>query len=102
MKCNFKWNVVRKKTILKFLVLLVCLTVFARWYFMEVCHKYALKYTNSVKFDLRIDKVQPPAITICFEPHFKKSVHEKYKTHDGIFFENTHPHILSNMTIKVS
>ena len=104
MKCfrNFKWSFVRKRTIIRGIILLVCLVVFAKWYLITVFEKYALKYTNTAKFDLRIEEVHPPAITICFEPHFKKSVHDKYKTHDGIFFENTHPQIVSNMTIKVS
>ena len=89
MKCfrNFKWSFVRKRTIIRGIILLVCLVVFAKWYLITVFEKYALKYTNTAKFDLRIEEVHPPAITICFEPHFKKSVHDKYKTHDGIFFE---------------
>ena len=100
--CNFKWSIVSKATILKCLVLLVCLTVFSKWYFISLCEKYASKYTDAVKFDLRIEKVHPPTITVCFEPHFKKYVHDKYKTHDGIFFENTHPDVMNKTSIKVN
>ena len=96
------WKIVSKIVILQCFVLLVCFTVFTKWYFIPVSKKYAEQLTNTAKYEKRITKIEPPAVTICFEPHFKQSVYDKYKITADIFFFDAYPDVMKTKTIKVS
>ena len=97
-----KWKIVSKIVILQCFVLLVCFTVFTKWYFIPVSKKYAEQLTNTAKYEKRITKIEPPAVTICFEPHFKQSVYDKYKITADVFFVDVYPDVMKTKTIKVS
>ena len=84
MKCDIKI----KRTILKALVFISLLILFYIFYFKQVFDQYSNQLTNTAKFEEKIEHVEPPTLTICFEPIYKPSVLEKYNVTEEMFFED--------------
>ena len=107
---------VTPKSIFKFLIILVLMIFFYTFYFRLQYKHYSEKLTNTAKYDQRLTENEPPAITICFDPKFKKSVFRKYDqpeyniyVDDSLFFGNLYPQydnqtmnpVFENESIKV-
>ena len=102
MKLLNKNLVPNKRILIKVFVLVVCFIIFVNWYFLPAYDSYARALTNTATFVDQIEDIQPPVITVCFEPHFKQSVYDKYNITEDIFFENSHPNVMAYKTIKVT
>ena len=70
-------------------------------YFSLAFEQFSKKSTNTMFHEESIEEIEPPAITICFDPPFKPSVFEKYRINKWIFFYNNFPHVIANNTFKV-
>ena len=90
-----------KRTILRFLALFALFVLFFINYLTPIVIQYSSRITNTAKHDELVDDIEPPAITVCFKPKFKKSVFKKYNITEDIFFENVYPDVVANHTIKV-
>ena len=89
-----------KRNILKFFVILALLTLFYIYYFRQIFNLFSAKYTNTAKFEEKIDMIEPPAVTLCFSPNFKPSVLKSLNITDDMFF-NRYPEAFTNKKMNV-
>ena len=89
-----------RKNILKFFVVLALLTLFYFYYFRQIFNLFSAKYTNTAKFEEKIEMIEPPAVTICFSPNFKPSVLKSLNITDDMFF-NRYPEAFTNKNMNV-
>ena len=68
---------------LKALLLIVLVAVFFFLFFLQVVEQYLEKYTNTAKFEERVETVEAPTITIC--SGWKKSLMDQYKITNMVF-----------------
>ena len=87
--------------VFKILLFLILLILFYFGYFIFVLDSYSKKITNTMTSENFVIQMEPPAITICFDPPFKPSVMEKYNISQKIFETNFYPNLIASKTIKV-
>ena len=68
---------------LKALLLIILVAVFFFLFFLHVVEQYLEKYTNTAKFEERVETVEAPTITIC--SGWKKSLMDQYKITNMVF-----------------
>ena len=90
----------QRRNILKIFVFLVLLTLFYIFYFKNIFKLFSAKYTNTAKFEEKIEMIEPPAVTICFSPNFKPSVLKSLNITEDMFF-NRYPEAFANKNMNV-
>ena len=68
---------------LKVLLLIILVAVFFFLFFLQVVEQYLEKYTNTAKFEERVETVEAPTFTIC--SGWKKSLMDQYKITNMVF-----------------
>ena len=48
-----------------------------------------------------IEEIEPPTVTVCFDPPFKPSVFEKYGVNEALFKYISFPNVNTNKTVMV-
>ena len=85
---------------LRALLLISLVAVFFFLFFLQVVEQYLEKYTNTAKFEERVETVEAPTLTIC--PGWKTSVMEQYKITNMVFMKRPsgETNIPANLTMK--
>ena len=62
---------------LKGLVLTILLMLFCYYYLWEAIKQHTDQLTNTAKYEVKVDKISPPTLTICIQPKWKINNLEK-------------------------
>ena len=90
-----------KRAVLRVLALVILFVIFFFNYLKPIVIQWSNGITNTAKHEEPITDVEPPAITVCFEPKFKPSVFNMHNITEDIFYVNAFPDVVVNNTIKV-